>query len=206
MDYLIYAFAGLTTAFIGALPPGAVNLAVVYITINKGGKDALPIIFMAALGEIILSFFALHFTMTVEEYIQRNIYVQYAIALLLIIAGLFLLFKPIPRNKAKAPKKSRGFLQGILLSVLNPPVLIFWLVAFAFLSANTHLMLHMGRLQLISLFFLGVFLGKILALWVYLQLSKRIAAKASNITSHLNKGISLTLVFIGLIQLAKLVF
>lgn len=70
MDYLIYAFAGLTTAFIGALPPGAVNLAVVYITINKGGKDALPIIFMAALGEIILSFFALHFTMTVEEYYQ----------------------------------------------------------------------------------------------------------------------------------------
>ncbi len=85
-------------------------------------------------------------------------------------------------------------------------ILVFWLVAFAYLTANTNIELIMGLLHLVVLFFLGVFTGKIAALWVYMQLSKRIVARANNITTKINKGISLLLVVIGLAQLGKLIF
>lgn len=121
MDYFIYLLAGFAAAFIGALPPGAVNLSVVYTTLNRGASFALPIILTAAMGEIILSYFALHCTMTVQQYIQENVFIQYTIAILLILAGLFLFFKKTDSAQPKTPKKNRGFLNGLLLSVLNPP-------------------------------------------------------------------------------------
>ena len=203
MDYLIYAFTGFAASTLGALPPGAVNLSVVYTTLNRGAKFTIPIILAAAVGEIVLSFFALHCTMTVEEYIEQNIYVQYLIAGLLIVAGLFLFFQKTKVKKPDQLKRNNGFLKGLLLAILNPPVLVYWLVAFAFISSNG-LMVNMSLIELTLIFFAGVFVGKIFTLWLYLQLSKRIAAKASHLTQKLNKWIAILLVVLGVIQLVKL--
>lgn len=93
MDLIIYFFTGFFVTVLGATPPGAVNLSVVYTTLNKGAKQATPIILSAAVGEIILSLFALHYAMEVEKYIQKSITVQYTIALLLMITGMILFFK-----------------------------------------------------------------------------------------------------------------
>ncbi|MCG8328315.1 MAG: LysE family transporter [Chitinophagales bacterium] len=203
MEYLLYASTGFAAATLGALPPGAVNLSVVYTTLNKGAKFAIPIILAAAVGEILLSLFALSCAMTVEEYIEQNLYVQYCIAILLIIAGVFLLLhKPKVKNPDK-PKKNNGFLKGLLLAVLNPPVLIYWLVAFAFISSNG-LMVNLSLIELSLIFFAGIFVGKIFTLWLYLQLSKRIVSKASHLIEKLNKGIAVLLVILGCVQLVKL--
>jgi len=203
MEYLLYAFAGFAASTLGALPPGAVNLSVVYTTLNRGAKNAISIIIAAAFGEIILSYFALHCTMTVEEYIEQNLYVQYLIAVLLIVAGGLLSFqKPKVKKPGKA-KRNNGILKGLLLAVLNPPVLVYWLVAFAFISSNG-LMVNLSLTQLTLIFFAGIFVGKIFALWLYLQLSKRIASKASHLTEKINRGIAILLVVLGLVQLVKL--
>lgn len=204
MEYLLYLLTGLLAAFLGALPPGAVNLSVVYTTLNQGAKQSTPIILAAAIGEIVLSLFALHCTMVVEEYFQKNIVIQYTIAIILILAGIFLLFQKKKEDAPKNQKKNKGFLKGLLLAILNPPVLVFWLVAFSFISGNTTVMVNMGFTLRVVIFFLGVFVGKILALWVYLQLSKKIATKARNITHSINKGIAILLALLGIFQLIKL--
>ncbi len=204
MDYLLYGITGFVAAFLGALPPGAVNLSVVYTTINRGARYVIPVVLVAAIGEIILSYFALHCTMAVEEYIRQNVYLQYVIALALIVAGLILLLKKPGVSRPATPKQSRGFLKGLLLAVLNPPVLVFWLVAFAYISMHTPVMVQMGVVPLVIVFFLGIFAGKVIALWLYVQLSKRIASNASDIAAKLNKVIGGLLAVIGLFQLAKL--
>jgi len=207
MNSYIYILSGLSAAFIGALPPGAVNLSVVYTTLNKGAKFTVSIILAAAIGEITLSYFALHFTMMVEEYVSQNIWLQYLIAIILLVAGGYLI---TTNNQGSPPKKLRrknyGFLKGLLLSVINPPVLVFWLVAFGYISAKTNIDLLMDQAHLIALFFTGVFLGKIAALCLYVHLSKRIARKAGNVKDRVNKGIGLVLAIIALVQLGKLTF
>ena len=205
MDYFLYTMTGFVAAVLGALPPGAVNLSVVYTTIRRGAGFAIPIILAAAVGEIILSFFALHCTMTVETYIQHNIFIQYLIAGSLIVAGMILIIRRAVDAPPPGSKKNRGFLKGLLLAVVNPPVLVFWLVAFAFISSHTAVRIHMGMLQLVCLFFVGIFLGKIFALWIYVQLSKRIAKRAGDIKNKLNRGIGLLLLIIGIIQLSRLI-
>ena len=206
MEFFLYAFSGFAASALGAIPPGAVNLSVVYTTLNKGAKYALPIIVAAAIGELILSFLALHCTMFVEDYIQKNIFIQYVIAVLLIGVGMLMLFKKKTSTTPQKKKKNSAFFKGLLLSVLNPPVLVFWLIAFAYLASNTQVMVRIGLLKLTLLFFMGVFIGKIFTLWLYLQLSKRIEKKAKNITKIVNKSIGLLVLVLGLIQLIRLLF
>jgi len=206
MELFLYGFSGFVAAALGALPPGAVNLSVVYTTLNKGAKKALPIILAAAIGEIILSFLALHCTMFVEDYIQNNSFIQYVIALLLIVVGSLMLRKKKANEGVKKKKKDNAFFKGLLLSVLNPPVLVFWLLAFAYLASNTAVMVRIGLLKLTLIFFAGVFIGKMFTLWGYLQLSKRIEKRAKDITKVINKGIGALVLILGIIQLVKLIF
>jgi len=205
MELVLYAFSGFAASALGALPPGAVNLSVVYTTLNKGAKKALPIILAAAIGEILLSFFALHCTMFVEDYIQSNIFIQYVIAILLIFVGALMLWKKKPKQEVEKKKKNNAFIKGLLLSVINPPVLVFWLLAFAYLASNTSVMVRIGLLKLTLLFFTGVFLGKIFTLWAYLQLSKKIEKKAKHLTKIINKVIGAIVLVLGSIQLIRLI-
>lgn len=50
MEYLVYGLTGFLASTVGALPPGAVNLSVMYTTLNRGARFALPIILAAAVG------------------------------------------------------------------------------------------------------------------------------------------------------------
>ena len=206
MEYLIYTSAGFIASALGAATPGAVNLSVVYTTINQGAKFAIPIILAAALGEVVLAFFALHCAMFIEENIQQNIVLQYIIAIILVLAGIFLsLKKSTSPDKSNAKKSNNGFFQGLLFAVLNPPVLVFWLLVFSYLATNTSVMVEMSFFLLTLLFFMGVFVGKIFTLWLYLQLSKKIEKRAQNITSIVNKSIGVLLLFIGCFQLFNLI-
>ena len=72
MELLLFFISGLLASFVGGVVPGAVNLNVVYTTINKSAKAAIPIILAAGIGEIVLSFIALHCSVFVEENIQKN--------------------------------------------------------------------------------------------------------------------------------------
>lgn len=153
---------------------------------------------------MILAYFAMSFAMTVEKYIEQNLWVQYVIACVLVTVGLALFFRRASGSRHPMMRKNNGFIKGLLLAVLNPPVLVFWLVAFAFISTNTPLDLHMGMAGWILLFFAGVFVGKIFTLWLYLQLSKRIARQAGHLTEQINKGIGLVVFALGCLQLVNL--
>lgn len=106
--------------------------------------------------------------------------------------------------EASLPKRSPSFLKGFVLAVLNPPVLVFWLVAFAYISSFISILDLMAALQLVVVFFAGVFLGKIFTLWLYVQLSKRIANKANGVKEKITAIIGILLLVIGSIQLVKL--
>lgn len=203
MELLLFFISGLIASFAGGIVPGAVNLNIVYTTINKSAKAAVPIILAAGIGEIVLSFVALHCSVFVEENIQQNRTLQIGIAIILVVAGIALLLKKASKTK-KEGKSNQGFFKGFLLAVLNPPVLIFWLLAFTYLASVANVEPMMSVLYLTVLFFAGVFIGKLLVLFSYLKLSSLIAKKADDITQKINKVIAILLLVIGVFQLSKL--
>lgn len=204
---ILYFLIGILTSIVGALPLGASNIAVINTTIKQNAKQALKIAIAAGVSEVILSYYALHCNIVIREFFDQNKWVQILIIIVLMTIGSFLLFK---KNKQTLSKKknitSSKYAIGFLLGLLNPPVLIYWIVAFGMLN-NNNLMLSLNSpLLVLFLFFIGVYLGKLITLYFYSRFSISIKNRVHNITLVINKVTGVLLILIGIAQAIKLSF
>jgi threonine/homoserine/homoserine lactone efflux protein len=200
---ILYFLIGVFASFIGALPLGASNIAVINTTIKQNAKQAFKIAIAAGVAEVLLSYYALHCNMIVRDFFNRNMWIQFVIVIILMFVGSFLLFK-----KEKVPKKSKfissKYATGFLLGILNPPVLIYWIVAFGIINNNNLMLSLSSPLLLLSLFFTGVYLGKLLTLYLYSKFSIKLKSKVHNIGLVVNKVTGILLIVIGIAQAIKL--
>lgn len=200
---MIYLFTGLITSVIGSLPPGAVNLSVVYTTVNNGKKASTPILVAGSFGELIVAAIALSFSSSIESFLEQNIVPQLALASILFIVGTTLLIKKSTSGYSDMNQsKGKGIVKGIVFATFNPPVFVFWLFAFAFLFENSSLIIG-GNSEGYP-FFVGIFIGKIITLLGYQSLSANFKSESKKITRYINKGIGVILLILGSLQLLRL--
>lgn len=204
---IVYLLVGILVAILSALPLGASNIAVINTTIKKNTKQALKIAITAGIAEVILSYSALHYNQPVKNFFNTNLWIQFLIAFILLSVGTFLFFK---RQTSESPKKRRltrsKYALGFILGMMNPPVLIFWVLAINFLNDNYFILSLQSSLSVLVLFFTGVYLGKLLTLYAYSKISMIIRNKIQNITLIINKVTGLLLFSIGCFQAIKLYF
>jgi threonine/homoserine/homoserine lactone efflux protein len=207
---ILYFFIGLLTSIIGALPLGASNIAVINTTLKQNASQAFKIAITAGIAEVILSYYALHCNMIVKDFFSTNQWLQISIAVLLLAVGSYLFFKSNKR-KTNTSKKSNRLLQskyatGFFLGLLNPPVLIYWLVIYGFINTNNIMLSMQSSLVVLFLFFVGVYIGKIFTLYIYSKFSLAIKQKFENINVIINKVTGSLLFFIGLVNVFKIYF
>ena len=194
---------GFFATIIGAVPPGASNLAVIKTTVKENIYQSLKISYGSGVGEVLLAFTAFSSGMVVQEFFAMHIWLQFLIAGVLGIAGIYFI-KTKQIEKRDSRKYNSKYLTGFALSVINPPVLIYWVLVFSLLRSSFNLGLESSSLGLI-LFFTGVFLGKVTTLYGYGKLGTRIQKKKPNTnSSSLNRMIGIVLISLSLIQTAKL--
>lgn len=202
---ILYFFIGILASVIGALPFGASNIAVINTTIKQNAKQAFKIAIAAGISEVILSYYALHCNMVVRDFFDRNMWIQILIVVLLMAIGSFLLFK---KKKTSVSKKKRlissKYVTGFLLGILNPPVLIYWIVVFGIINNNNLMLSLSSPLIVLFLFFVGVYLGKLAILYLYSRFSVSIKHRAQNITGVINKITGVLLIITGIAQAIKL--
>jgi len=202
---LFYIY-GAMISFVGALPMGAVNLSVVQTTIQKDMVTAMKIAIAAGIAEILISYLALNYNVAVSGYLKENHGLQILISICIVFVGGFLLLK---KQKQKDEKKRNSTvyngLKGFLLALINPPVILFWLYVFSLLNEHMEYRIN-NRLPFVNLvlFFLGVYMGKVMALYLYSKFSKYIQKKINNVSLYLDKSIGGVLVIIGFSQVIKL--
>lgn len=161
----LYLFLGVVTTVIGALPLGPSNIAVINTTLKHNLKVALRIALTAGVAEVILSVYALNYNMMVKEFFSTNQWLQILIALLLLGIGGFLFFK---KNSSSAGKKTKvifksHYFNGFFLGLLNPPVLVYWLLVYRIINSNKAVLTMKSSLSVLLLFFMGVYLGKVIS-------------------------------------------
>ena len=215
MNLISYFFLGLLVAIIGALPLGTTNVAVINTTIKENIQSALKIIYTAALAEIILVLIAIRFNLQIENFVAMNLHLQYTIALLLLAVGIVLILRKkkcmkdekeecilIKKRKFQVDKQILGFLLGLV----NPTVLIYWILVISFLSKKRlYLSLNKEYLLLI-LFLLGAFIGKALTLYGYGKFSNVLKARLKNKTTRINTIIGTLLICISIFQFSKIFY
>ena len=202
----LYLFSGLLAAVIGALPLGASNIAVMNTTIKQNSKQALKIIVTAALAEVILSYYALHCNAIVRHFFNENQWLQMMVVAILFIVGVLLYFK---KEKERQQKKRRfvpsKYATGLLIGLLNPPVLIYWILAFGIMNSRDLMISIQSSLSILFLFFVGVYFGKFLVLFLYGRFSNIMKSRVGNSTGIVNRITGILLVIIALAQSIKLI-
>jgi len=204
---LVYFILGLLAAIVGALPLGASNIIVINTTLKHNAKQAFKIAIAAGFAEVILSFYALHCNTVVQNFIAKNLWLQIAIVFILLFVGGYLFFKKQSENASKKNRFIRSkYLTGFLSGILNPPVLVYWLVAIGFINDSAYMLSLQSSVGVLFLFFAGVYFGKVLTLYLYSKCSVIIKNKVQNISLVLNKVTGVLLIVIAMVNTAKIYF
>lgn len=199
---LIITFGiALLATFLGTIPFGPINLAVVNITLKKGYPEGFRFSLGASLVEILEVVLAIAFGSVIQSLLSENLVLQIVIIIVFIVVGLYYLLsiqRPVLKSRIKI--KVSPFVKGILVALANPQAIPFWVFLLTFISQI--ITLNLAGIGLL-LFLVGVFLGKLAALLLFAYSSKFLRPKLELSCKIINKTLGVILMAIGIFQAIK---
>ena len=200
IDHIILLIIGMATSMLGALPFGLVNMTVLKVSLEQGSRPALHIAHGAALVEVLFGLTAILFGGLAAEHIEGNQIVSYFTVGVLLAGGAFFTFKK-QKSGITHDTGFSGFLKGIFLNLISIQVFIFWILAIAFLSSR-----QLIQFDAVSVLILiaGIWIGKMIVLILYLNLSKKILSGSQISSKNINRVIGIVLFLMALVQVFKI--
>ncbi len=200
--FVLAIFIGFIINAIGYLPPGNINLSVAQIAINKGKRQAYYFILAFSIVEVFFTFGMMRLARWMSSDLSLNSIVGSIKLSTLIDLLMFLIFISIgsitwinrdklPAEKPKRKESKRGsILHGLLLGVVNPVQIPFWIFFGNFVIL--HNWIETDYLSL-TLFSLGSGLGSAAALYAYVHFARYIQEKFALSHAIMNKSIAIFL-------------
>lgn len=199
----LYAFVA---SFLGSVPPGPSNLAVLHTTLNSNIKSGLRMSLGTCLVELPYSFLAIVAIQYVSYFESVNYWLELAAAIILLTAGFYIVLSHKGENVNETSRAERlnipPFLKGVAVALFNPMLVGFWLVAsqigVSLHCVNPHQLSHK-----IS-FVIGTSLGAFALLATVVLSTNKIKEYLSPKLLHrINLGIGFAFIVIGLVQGVK---
>lgn len=198
---LIIAFF---VSYLGSIPPGTINVTTMQYAVLNQSKNAFYFALGAALTEFLYAGLTVRFQLFLSETTIFSNYFQLISGIAMLVLGIVnLTAKSSKINLAKQPIPKRdGFKKGIILSVINPLTIPFWLAITAYLQVN-------GLIRLEGLFFWYYLVGISSGTFGLLLTVRAIGAKFQHFAEnhflvHQIPGVSFALM--GLWNLGGLLF
>ncbi|NTE00888.1 LysE family transporter [Agrobacterium tumefaciens] len=193
---------GILLNAMGYIPPGNINLTVAQLTINKGMRQVWYFIFSFSCVEVFFTFGMMRFARWAMSDINPNEAVSEVRLGTLVDCFMILMFivmgtitwvnrKKVPKTSNKNDdKRSGSVLYGLILGVLNPVQIPFWLFF------GNYVILHEWiKTDYLSLvvFAIGSGFGSAGALYVYAHFATFIQEKFALSSLIINKSIAIFL-------------
>jgi threonine/homoserine/homoserine lactone efflux protein len=197
---LFYFVVGLTICFVGTIPFGPINLTVVKTTVDLGKKSGLEVALAASLIEIFEALIAISFGAVISIYLETNLLISLVIAIAFIVLGIIVLIsKPKVNLESKSEYVDIGsqFRKGIIIAILNPQAIPYWIFALAAISQ--YFVFEYTGLYLIG-FLSGVFIGKLIALYGFIIMSGYLKTHVQQSSLLVNRLLAGVLIAIGISQ------
>lgn len=194
----LYFLVGFLACLLGTIPFGPINLAVVKTTVDYDRTSGIEIAFAASLIEMLQALIAICFGMLISSFLDANVAIKFALAFIFIALAIFIFTrKPTPTLEKRESKPVSFFRNGLIIAGLNPQAVPFWIFALAAISQYFEFQ-YIG-LTLIA-FLLGVFTGKLVALYGFVVASTYLKAHLQESSTLVNRLLAAILLFIGLSQ------
>jgi len=193
---------GLVVNFIGYIPPGNINLTLTQIAINRGMRQALRFITAFSCTEFFFTFFI----MQAAKWLSVQPHIETIIDWVMVV--LFSTLGTITWLNRKKPPKAKysdreSIRYGILLGIINPMQIPFWMIAGTYLLAHQWIL---PGLFALGIFSLGSAAGAFLCLFIYAKSARYIQSKFELSTQFINTGIAILFFGFALYHIGKEVY
>jgi threonine/homoserine/homoserine lactone efflux protein len=173
MSYLLAFSIGLAFSFMGSIPPGTLNLCVLQLGLEHKVAAALRFALAVSIVEYPYAWVAVVFEdwLTSSPAITRNF--QLITAAVMLVLGVFTLLSSLKPTAFSVRFNASGFRRGIVLSVLNPMAIPFWIGITAYLKAQGWITLSTpGH---VHSYVAGTSVGAMLLLTLFALLARRLS-------------------------------
>ena len=200
MEVFLAFIFGLVFSFLGSIPPGILNITIIQLGLEHRLGAAWRFAVAAAIIEYPYAWLAISFEKIIAGTPSITGNLQLISALVLLLLGVLNLWSA--RNVDTSYKKfsSSGFRRGLILSLLNPMALPFWIGITAYLKSNG--LIALGSQPEIHSYLFGVSLGALVLLISLAYLAKTMIRHFEKNT-FLKKIPGATLVVLGIYGLVQ---
>lgn len=172
MDVIISFLVAFIFSFIGTLPPGSLNIMVIQLGLDHKMDVAWRFALAVALIEYPYAWAAVEFEnlITSSPVITENFQIITGIVMLLL--GVTSLIASRKSSSIATRFNQSGFRRGLLLGVLNPMALPFWVVMTAYIRSRGWT--DLSTKYELHFYLLGVSLGTLVVFMIFAYLAKRV--------------------------------
>lgn len=178
MNPISILFIAFIFSFVGSIPPGTLNLTILQLGLDEKMKIAWRFSLAAALVEYPYAWIAVELSSAIQTSPMITAYFELIGAVVMITLGILNLYASQKPSSSVSKFQQSGFRRGILLSILNPLVLPFWVGITAYLQSQQWVELTPSTN--LHAYLLGVSLGALSLLISVAYLAKRVAVHFRN--------------------------
>jgi threonine/homoserine/homoserine lactone efflux protein len=196
-------FVGLIFSFVGSIPPGTLNILVLQLGLENKMKTALRFALAVAIIEYPYAWIAVVFEkwITSSPIVLQNFQLLGASVMTLI--GILSLWSARKPSTFSIAFQESGFRRGLLLSILNPQAIPFWIAVTAYLKIEGWIDLSTN--WRIHSYVFGTSVGVMLLLTLLAVMSQKVSTTFQrNPIIRMLQG--LILLALGIVGLAKYFF
>ncbi len=195
---LLYFGEGMLACFLGTIPFGPINLTVVKTTVDYNRLRGTEVALAASIVEIFEALIAICFGLVISAFLESNLLIRLLIAGAFIGLAVFVFTRQSDPDLKDSRAEERSFFRkGLLIAALNPQAVPFWIFALAAISQYFQFE-YVGIY--LAAFLVGVFVGKLLALYGFVVASSYLKAHLQQSSALVNKLLASILLFIGVSQ------
>lgn len=190
-------------SFVGTIPPGTLSLTIMQLGLQGKIDVAWRMAFAAAVIEYPYAWIAVEFQDFLAESLELTHNFHLISALVMMTLGAFSLWSAARPSTFSRRFEASGFRKGIVLALLNPLAVPFWMAVTAYLESygwvdlSHHAALHA--------YLLGVSLGSLVLFMLLAYLAKKVVTHLQP-SAYLQKLPGTLLILLGVYSLSEYIF
>mgnify|MGYP003579025534 CR=1 FL=1 len=203
MIAMVNFLLGFFFSFIGSIPPGTINLTCVQLGLEKKIGIAWRFAAVCSILEYPYAWIAVEFAewITSSPLVVENM--QLITAIVMTALGILTLWSSSRPTAFTAKLNDSAYVRGIVLSILNPLAIPFWVGTTAYLTSLNWI--ELSTPSRLHGYLIGVCLGTFVLLIILIYLAKKVISQFTH-SSWLNKIPGSALILLGIYAFISYLF
>ena len=203
MDVILTFAIAFCISFVGTIPPGTLSLTVIQLGLNQHISAAWRMAFAAALIEYPYAWIAVEFQEFLAQSVEITSHFHLLSGLVMVSLGGFALYTSSKPSKFSRRFEASGFRKGMVLGLLNPLAIPFWMAITAYLKS--HRWVDLSDTYEIHAYLLGGSAGTLVLCMLLAYLARSVVSHFQT-NALLQKTPGVLLILLGVYSFGEYIF